>query len=273
MQGTSRDALKEALARFEASVGTAAGAAGASEVSEGLYAVAGLLDREPSLRRAFTDPASSPRSRQELATRLLGTQLPAGPLEVFRELVASRWSRPTDLREAVEALAANAALRGAEADGTLDDVEDELFRFARLLEREPALRGALTDPALPVDRKTALLRELLGGKAQPTTLRLVEISVTRPREGSLEHALEELSRLAAQRRARYVAHVRVARPLDAAQETRLAASLARIYGREVQLQVDVDPTVIGGVEVRVGDEVLDGTVSHNLETVRRQLAG
>ena len=149
----------------------------------------------------------------------------------------------------------------------------ELFRFARLLEREPALRAALTDPALPVERKSGLLRDLLGGKAQPTTVRLVEIAVTRPRGGSLEHTLEELSRLAAQRRSRYVAQVRVAAPLDAAQETRLSASLARIYGREVQLQVDVDPSVVGGVEVRVGDEVLDGTVKHSLDQVRRRLAG
>ncbi len=273
MRGASRDALKEALARYEEGIGALPDGAGSGEVSEGLYAVAALLDREPSLRRAFTDPASSSEARQGLADSLLGPQLPPLPLGVVRDLVAARWSRPNDLREAVEALAANAALRAAEGDGSLDDVEDELFRFARLLEREPALRGALTDPALPADRKSAVLRDLLGDKARPTTLRLVEIAVTRPRGGSLEHALEELSRLAAQRRARYVARVRVAIALDPAQETRLAASLARIYGREVQLQVDVDPSVVGGVEVRVGDEVLDGTVRSSLETVRRRLAG
>jgi F-type H+-transporting ATPase subunit delta len=173
----------------------------------------------------------------------------------------------------VEVLAADAALRAAEHDGVLDDVEDELFRFARLLEREPALRAALTDPGLPDDRKSGLLRELLGERARPQTLRLVEIAVTRSRGRSVETALDELADLAAQRRQRFVAQVRVARPLDLRQEARLSTALERLYGRRVQLQVDIDPAVLGGISVRVGDEVLDGTVQRNLEAVRRKLAG
>ena len=284
MRGVSGAALKAALASFESTVSESSGGAlrrllpftesgGAGEISEGLYAVAALLDREPSLRRALTDPASSPDSRRGLAQALLGEQLSRQPLGVFGDLVAARWDSSADLREAVEVVATTAAMRAAEDDGDLDEVEDELFRFERLLEREPALRAALTDPGLPVDRKSALLRDLLGDQARPTTVRLLELAVTRPRGGSLEAALEELTRLAAERRERYVAHVRVARPLDGDHETRLAAALARIYGREVQLQVDVDPTVLGGVEVRVGDEVIDGTIERSLETVRRKLAG
>ncbi|MDP9434697.1 MAG: F0F1 ATP synthase subunit delta [Actinomycetota bacterium] len=273
MDGVSRDSLRAALARFEEQVGSLPGGAEAGTVSEGLYAVAALLDREPSLRRAFTDPASSPQSRRGLAERLLSGQLPDLPLRTFSDLVASPWSSAADLRQAVETVAANAALRAAEGDGVLDDVEDELFRFARLLEREPQLRGALTDPGLPDDRKAALLRSLLGGRAQPATVRLVEILVTRPRGRSLEVALEELSRLAAARRQRLLAKVTVARPLDELQAQRLRAALAGTYGREVDLQVDVDPGVLGGVRVRVGDEVIDGTVTSRLRTARRRLAG
>ena len=273
MQGASRGALKDALTRFEESIGSLPDGAGSRQVSEGLYAVAALLDREPSLRRALTDPASTPRTRAQLVDTLLGAQLAPLPLSVLRDLVSDRWSSPEDLRDAVELIAANAALRAAEGDGALDEVEDELFRFERLLEREPRLRAALTDPGLPVDRKSALLRDLLGGKANDTTLRLVEIAVTRSRGRSLETALQDLVELAASRRSRYVAQVRVARPLDPAQEQRLSGTLARIYGRAVQLQVDVDPTVLGGVEVRVGDEVIDGTVSRRLQNVRRSLAG
>ena len=273
MQGASRDSLKNALARFEETIGALPDGAGSGEVSEGLFAVAALLDREPSLRRAFTDPASTPRTRQQLVDRLLGSQLPPLPLGVLRDLVADRWNAPGDLREVVERLAATAALRSAEGSGTLDDVEDELFRFERLLEREPALRAALTDPGLPADRKSGLLRQLLGGQAKDATVRLLEIAVTRRRGRSLEAAIQELLELAAARRARYVAQIRVARPLEADQETRLQASLTRLYGREVSLQVDVDPTVLGGIEVRVGDEVIDGTVSRRLQHVRRSLAG
>ena len=268
MLGASRAALAHSVEAFEATPAERSG-----EVSEGLYAVAALLDREPSLRRAFTDPASSPDSRRGLAQALLGRQLAAAPLAVLSDLVAQRWSSPADLRAAVEVLAADAALRAAEHDGVLDDVEDELFRFARLLEREPALRAALTDPGLPDDRKSALLRDLLGERARPQTLRLVEIAVTRSRGRSVETALDELADLAAQRRSRFVAQVRVARPLEPQQEARLAAGLERLYGRRVQLQVDVDPAVLGGISVRIGDEVLDGTVQRNLEAVRRSLTG
>jgi F-type H+-transporting ATPase subunit delta len=109
------------------------------------------------------------------------------------------------------------------------------------------------------------------GRAREATLRLVEVAVLRRRGRSLEDVLRELSELAAGRRERYVAHVRVAVPLDASQQERLQASLTRIYGRAVQLQVDVDPTVVGGAQVRVGDEVLDGTVTRKLEAARRGL--
>ena len=270
MEGTSRESLRGALARFEEQVAPQ-GAAAAGEVSEGLYAVAGLLDREPSLRRAFTDPASSADARRGLVDGLLGRQLGALPLGVLRELVARPWHSPADLREAVETLAAQAALAAADADGVLDDVEDELFRFARLLEREPQLRAALTDPGLPRERKTALVSSLLQGRAQPATLRLVDVLVNRPRGRSLEAALEELSRLAAARRQRLVARVRVARPLDEQQAQRLSTALERLYGRAVALQVDVDERVLGGVQVRVGDEVIDGTVARHLADARRRL--
>ncbi len=272
MQGVSRASLREALEAFASGVGSLPDGAGSGEVSDGLYAVAALLDREPSLRRALTDPASTPDSRRALADNLLGRQLAPLPLQAFQDLVGRRWNTAADLRAGVEALAANAAMRAAEGDGSLDDVEDELFRFGRLLEREPQLRAALTDPGLPAERKSSLLADLLGSKARPTTVRLLDLAVTRPRAGSLEQAIDQLTELAARRRQRYVARVRVALPLEPAQEQRLASSLARIYGREVALQVDVDPAVIGGIEVRVGDEVLNGTVARSLENVRRQLA-
>jgi F-type H+-transporting ATPase subunit delta len=272
MQGASRAALAAATERYEERIAGLPDGAGSAEVSDGLYAAAALLDREPSLRRALTDPASSPASRRQLVERLLGEQLPPLPVQVLQDVVEQAWSSPADLRDAVEQLAASAALRAAEGSGELDDVEDELFRFGRLLDREPALRAALTDPALPAERKSALVRDLLGGKARDTTIRLVEVSVNRRRGRSLEDVLDELSTLAARRRERYMAHVRAAVALDAQQEQRLQAALTRIYGREVQLQMDVDPTVVGGVQVRIGDEVLDGSITRKLESARRGLA-
>ena len=273
MHGASRTALANATERYEERVASLPDGAGSGEVSSGLYAVAGLLDREPSLRRALTDPASSPATRRDLVERLLGGQLPPLPLQVLQDVVEQSWASPTDLRDAVEQLAASAAMRSAEGSGELDEVEDELFRFSRLLEREPALRAALTDPGLPAERKSSIVRDLLGGKARETTQHLVEQAVNHRRGRSLEDVLEELSELAAKRRERYVAHVRAAVALDERQEQRLRSALERIYGHEVDLQMDVDPSVVGGVQVRIGDEVLDGTVTRRLESARRGLTG
>ena len=222
--------------------------------------------------RALTDPASTPRARRDFVERLLGGQLEPLPLQVLQDVVEQPWHSPSDLRDGVEQVAATAALRAAEGSGELDDVEDELFRFSRLLEREPALRAALTDPGLPDDRKLSVVHDLLDGKAREATVRLVEVAVTRRRTRSVETVLDELSTMAARRRERYVAHVRAAVALDDQQLERLHRSLARIYGRDVDVQLDVDPCVVGGVQVRVGDEVLDGTVSRRLAEVRRRLA-
>ncbi|HVE63407.1 MAG TPA: F0F1 ATP synthase subunit delta [Mycobacteriales bacterium] len=271
MRGASRDALAAALTRFEADIASLPEGAGSREVSDGLYAVATLLDREPALRRAFADPASSPESRRALVDALLGEQLSALPLGVLGDLVAQRWADPADLRAAVEELAATAALSAAEGAGALDEVEDELFRLGRLLEREPALRAALTDAGLPAERKSGLLHELLDSRAHDVTVRLVEVALTRP-HGSLETRLEDLSRLAAKRRQRLVADVRTAVALDASEQERLATVLERVYGRPVALQVEVDPTTLGGAQITVGDELIDGTVRRRLDAARRRLA-
>lgn len=273
MEGQSRASFKTALARFEEQVGGQDGAPGAEELSSGLFAVADLLDSESSLRRALVDPAAPADSRRGLVDSLFRGKVSDLAVDTVRELAGAAWSGASDFREAVELLASHAALAAAEGAGALDDVEDELFRFARLLEREPALRGALTDQGTPNERKAALVTSLLEGKANAATVRLVSDAVTRRRSTSLEKALEDLSRLAAERRQRLVAQVRVARALDDAQSTRLAAALKALYGRDVALQVEVDPKVLGGAEVKVGDEVLDGTVAHRLSTARRRLAG
>ena len=206
------------------------------------------------------------------STSLFGSQLDRGTRSrCWTDLAGFAWDGPGDLVEAAETLAQSAAMSVAERAGALDDVEDELFRFTRLLDREPSLRAALTDHALPDDRKTALVASLLE-RARPETVRLVQEAVLRT-GGSLESRLAALSDLAAARRHREVAHVRVARPLPQEQADRLAAVLQRIYGHPVALQVAVDPDVLGGVEVRVGDEVLDGTVSRRLASARLRLAG
>ncbi len=270
MQSASRESLAAALARLDALLDSA-GAADKSRLAEDLFAVLGLLDREPALRRALADPSTPSGSRSGLADRLLAGQIGRRALDVVSDLVSSRWSRPTDLVEAVETLARTSAFGVAESDGSLDRVEDELFRFGRILDREPRLAQLLSDPAQPVDGRVGLLRQVLGERVAPVTATLLEQTVRMPRSRNLDVAAEELSEMAAARRDRYVAHVRTPVRLTAEQEQRLADSLSRLYGRPISLQVELDPALLGGLVVRVGGELIDGSVAGRLAAARRTL--
>lgn len=168
---------------------------------------------------------------------------------------------------------AQAVLAVAEAEGVLDVVEDELFRFAKAVEQNPPLREALTDQALPAERKKAVIADLLGGRAIPHTVNVLGFIVESGRARELERIVRGVAELAAERRRRVLAEVRTAVPLTDEQRTRLEEALSRATGRQVAAKVVVDPSVIGGVVARVGDEVFDGTVRSRLERARELLAG
>jgi F-type H+-transporting ATPase subunit delta len=272
MQGASREALHAIRERLTALRAELPDAAGVGSIAEGLFAVVRLLDREGNLRRTLGDPSLATQAKDQLVDGLLGSQVDALPLGLLKEAVAKRWSSPRDLVDALEILAVTAVFLVAEADGELDAVESELFRFARTVSREPELRAVLTDRALDVERKSALLDGLLDGKVKAGTKRIVQALVLSPRGRTLEDGLEDYAGLAADVRARTLATVTTAIALDDAQRERLAASLSAQLGRTVQLQVEVDPTVVGGVLVRVGDEVIDGSTRHRLAEARRRLS-
>lgn len=270
LQSASREALSEAQARLDAHI-DATGAADLSRLSEDLFAVLGLLDRERSLRRALADPATPSEARSGLADRLLNGKIGRPALDVVSDLVTSRWSRPTDLVEANETLARSAAFGVAEKDGSLDRVEDELFRFGRITDREPELGRLLADQSTPADKRIELLREVLGDKVAPITALLLMQAVRIPRSRNIDVAAEQLSELAAARRDRYVAHVRTPVRLTAEQEQRLTDSLSRLYGRSISVQAELDPDLLGGLVVRVGGELIDGSVAGRLAAARRSL--
>ncbi|MFE6685986.1 F0F1 ATP synthase subunit delta [Streptomyces sp. NPDC057743] len=271
MNGASREALASARERFNALTDNTS--VDAAKLAEELAAVTALLDREVSLRRVLTDPAQPGEARAELARRLLGGQVGEATLDVVTGMVRSRWSRSRDLPDAIEELAFSADLVAAQRDGRLDDVEDELFRFGRIIAGSGELRRALTDRSATAAAKTELLHTLLGGRANPVTERLVIRLVAQPRGRSLEAGLDALSKLAAARRDRMVAVVTSAVPLSEGQRQRLGAALAELYGRQIHLNLDVDPDVLGGVQVRIGDEVINGTVAERLDEASRRMAG
>jgi len=166
---------------------------------------------------------------------------------------------------------AQALFAVAEAEGVLDQVEDELFQFTKLAESDRRVRDALTDPAVPVENKRAMLADLLGKKTNPQTLGLLVFIVEQGRVRQLEGIVEALVQLAAERRRHVVAEVRSAVPLDGEQRERLKEALSKATGRDVELKVLVDPAVIGGIVARVGDQVFDGTIRTRLSEAREQL--
>ncbi|MER7052234.1 MULTISPECIES: F0F1 ATP synthase subunit delta [unclassified Streptomyces] len=270
MNGASRDALAAARERLDAL--TDSTSVDAAQLADELAAVTALLDREVSLRRVLTDPAQAADAKAELAGRILGGQVGGPAADLVAGTVRSRWSRSRDLVDTLEELAAMADFTAAQKAGTLDDVEDELFRFGRIVASDTGLRSALTDRSASTTAKTALLHSLLGGRAKATTERLVTRLVTAPRGRSLETGLESLSKLAAERRERTVAVVTSAVPLSDTQKRRLGAALAKLYGRQMHLNLDVDPEVLGGVQVRVGDEIINGSLADRLEDAARRMA-
>ncbi|HTF47139.1 MAG TPA: F0F1 ATP synthase subunit delta [Pseudonocardia sp.] len=270
LQAASRESLAEAEARLDSRVDSAS-VTELATLGEELFEVMRLLINEPGLRRHLADSSVPGANRSQLADQLLSRQLGRAALDTVSDLVSARWSRPSDLVEAVEVLARRATFAVAEKDGTLAEVEDELFRFGRILDSEPALASLLADPNAPEDRRVALLDQVLGQKVRPVTKALLEQTVRSPRGRSLDLAAEELSELAAARRDRYVAHVGTPVALTAQQEQRLTDTLSRLYGRQMSLQIELDPTLLGGLVVRVGGEVIDGSVSSRLSAAKRAL--
>lgn len=159
----------------------------------------------------------------------------------------------------------------ARAEGTLDEVEDELFRFARSYESSEQLRSALTDELVPIERRQAVVEELLGGKATSTTVQLVSMVVGAGRGRDLPAIIDRLVARAAESKDEAVAEVRSAVALTADQQDRLKAALANATGRSVNLKVVVDPSVLGGLVATVGDTVIDGTVRTRLDQLKSRL--
>lgn len=156
----------------------------------------------------------------------------------------------------------------AEAEGVLDQVEDELFRFARTVENEAQLREALTDANLPAEHRANMVAELVGKKASPHTVNLISFIVTSGHARNLSQIVDALVALAAEKRKHVVAEVRSAVPLDEKQREKLSDALEKATGKQVELKVLVDPSVIGGVVARVGDMVFDASVRRRLQLAK-----
>lgn len=242
-------------------------------LSDELFAVARVLGGEPALRRALSDPSAKPEARAGLTRRLFDGKVSEVALDLLETVARQRWSRPMDLVEATETLGTDAALAAGEARDELEGVEDELFRFGRIVAGDPELARVLGDRTAPAEGKAKLLDQLLDRRASPVTTTLLRNVLTTGAVGNPEVTIELLSEAASRRRGQSLAHVISAVELTEEQERRLTDVLGRIYGRAIGLQVTIDPYIAGGLVIRVGDEVIDGSIAARLEDARRRLAG
>ncbi|MEU7865965.1 F0F1 ATP synthase subunit delta [Dactylosporangium sp. NPDC049140] len=271
MENINREAYGAAvdkLAEFSASADVAA----IAKVADEILAVAGLLRRERRLRRALADPGRSGADRAELIGSILSGKVSAETAGLLSTLVTGRWSGPGALLDGVERLGVDALLSAADRGGDLADVEDELFRFSQIVAGDSRLAGALSDTTAPAAARSELVAGLLTGKAKPTTLGLAQLAVAGFGGRGFDSSLGRLVELAAAKRDRSVAYVTTAVALSDAEEQRLADRLAELYGRDVSLKVDVDPRIIGGMRVKVGSDLYDGTVARRLAEAKTALS-
>ena len=269
MHGSSSDSLARLTQQVVEAVD---GGSDGAELGTGLFAASGVLADQPSLRRALTDPSTEAAGRSGLAEAVFGKHLSEAAVSVVAKAAGLRWVSSSDLGAALEQLGVIAVVRAADREGAGDRLEAELFEFGRTVTDNHELRSALSDPARSIEDKQALVHSLLEGKAHPGTLLLVAQAAS-GRHLTVTNAIDTFVELAARSRDRVVALVRVAQPLAEDEEKRLAAALSAQYDRTVHLNTVVDPSVIGGVHVTVGGEVVDGTVSSRLAEAGRRLAG
>lgn len=270
MIGSSRDAFARGRDTFLQVVGSGVDK---MALAQDLFGMTAALDSSAGLRRALVDPSREPATKTALVTRLFDGKVSDGALIVASGLCAGRWAADRDFTDSVENLAVEAVVWAAEDAGRLDDLEDELFRFGRVVDGNTALRDAVTDPSRSGEDKAVLVEDLLSDKVGPEMQLLARQSVLAPRGRRFDRVVEAYEAIAARRREELTATVTTAVPLDASQRERLGRALSEIYGRQVQLNVAIDPEVLGGIRIQIGDEVVDGTILRRLDSARRRLAG
>jgi len=275
MAGVSSESLATGLAGLEAKLPTAS-----LQLAKELFGILGMVDSSAGLRRALTDPSRNGDEKSALVRQLVGGKVSADAAEIAGGLASSRWATARDIGDALETLAATVVISVAEnksavsASGIsgLEELENDLFSFNQAVASNHEVQRALSEPQASAAAKATLAERLVPGASEEAKV-LITQAVTQPRGIRPTRLVERFAELAAKRQQRWIATVSVTRPLTATQLARLQAGLNALYGRELKVNVNVDPALIGGIRVQVGDEVLDASVITRLGELQRQLAG
>lgn len=238
------------------------------DIAGELFVAARALADSPQLSGALTDNAASPQSRDQVVSDVFGPAFAPQTVALLRTAVAQRWSSVDDFVDAVEELAIRTA-----AVGDTGDLENELFGVLHTIAANPELELALGSRLGDASAKGALIERLLDGRAGAGTRLVASAIVQRPRERRVRQLLDRAIRIVSSQRGRVVATVRVAAPLTEQQRSRLTDTLSTRYGTAVSLNLLIDPSVVGGLRIEIGDDVIDATVASRLSDLRQRLAG
>ncbi|MBI9000201.1 F0F1 ATP synthase subunit delta [Corynebacterium sp. CCM 9185] len=271
MHAASREALAKATRNLDTILsGQGNAVATAAQTGTELFDVVEILDGDRALRVAAAEVSNPAEQRVGLVREVFGGKISDTTLKVLGDAVELNWSTPREMREGLVELGRRALLEAARSQGQLEQVEDELFRLSRILTDQPRLTQLLDDRTATADAKRGLLAGVLYGKVTPVTEALALQAITRRDHGPVQD-IAALSVLAADMQNRTVAHVVAATQLTAEQEQGLKDKLGTIYGREMSIHSEVDPSLLGGVVVRVGSEVIDGSTSGKIQRLRSKL--
>jgi F-type H+-transporting ATPase subunit delta len=245
----------------------------AAQFSNDLFTILTVLSSSVGMRRALTDNSRDAAAKAELISNLFGKNIGAAAQSILATAASLRWSSPSELADAIEQIAVEAESVVADKNNELDKLEDQLFDFSQVLTANPELRQALNTSADSDSGKVALLESIIKGKYANSTINLLRRVVSLRRGRNIDATLAAYSHYVTIRRNRVVAHVTTAVALDPAQQQNLISALSKAIGKTVHINVEVDPKVLGGLSIRYGDEIIDGTVVNRLAEASRALVG
>ena len=272
LRAASREALANLVSEFDSAAG-GLDADSLTTLADELASVAKLLITEGALAKHLAEPTDSASAKVALIDKLLTGKIGETALALVRTAGSQRWSTEANLVDGIEHIARLALLQRASAAGEVDEVEDQLFQFGRVLDAEPRLSALLSDYTTDAAGRIALLDKVVGtgSSANGTAAALLSQTIGLLRGERADEAVIDLAELAVARRGEVVAHVSAATDLTDAQRDRLATVLTRIYGHPVSVQLHVDPELLGGLSITVGDEVIDGSIASRLAAAQTQL--
>jgi len=272
LTGSSKASLAALRLAVEASL-KSKNAADALALAADLATARAALDSSSGLRRALTDPARGSDAKSALAKDLFGKVISPSALSLIEQAVALRWSSGSNLTDAIEVITIEALAISAEVAGESDALEGEILAIVRSIAASAEVRQGLNDPKFSIEAKQKLIASLFAGSISGSTAKVLEMMVGSLRGRNVERTLAHYSHVILARKERTVAHVKSAVRLDGERLSRLSAALERAVGHKIVVDVEVDPLVMGGISVRIGDELIDGTVVNRLMEASRSLAG